>query len=238
MLVKKKKRQQMKKLSLLLCVLLGTSAIAMASVACPVSTYDNYLGGFSCTIDDKTFSNFSYASSASGGAALIPPSGVAVVPITTPHNPGFLFTSGFGVISNQTQDEFFGFTVRVNSGGNAIDDITLLQLGSGFTGTGSASIAETVCLGDTFADGCLHGTIASLLTVDNSTLVKLSDHITFAPVRVIDVVKDLELFGGPSGSAFVSGVENQFSEVPEPSTLLMLGTGIVGLTGILRRKQN
>ena len=228
----------MKKLSLLMCVLLGTSAIATASVACPVSTHDNYLGGFSCTIDDKTFSNFSYASSASGGAALIPPSGVAVVPVTTLHNPGFLFSSGFGVISNQTQDEFFGFTVRVNSGGNAIDDITLLQLGTGFIGTGSASIAETVCLGDTFADGCLHGTIASLLTVDNSTLVKLSDHITFAPVRVIDVVKDLELFGGPSGSAFVSGVENQFSEVPEPSTLLMLGTGIVGLAGILRRKQN
>ena len=230
----------MKKLSLLLCVLLGTSAIATASVACPVSTYDNYLGGFSCTIDDKTFSNFSYASSASGGAALIPPSGVAVVPVTTLHNPGFLFSSGFGVISNQTQDEFFGFTVRVNPGGNAIDDITLLQLGSGFTGTGSASIAETVCLGDTFADGCSGGTIVSLSTVDNSTLVKLSDHITFAPVLVVDVVKDLELFGGPNGSAFVSGVENQFSEVvtPEPSTLLMLGTGIVGLAGTLRRKQN
>src|ERR1017187_8740710 len=231
----------MKKLSLLLCVLLGTSAIAMASIACPVSTYDNYLAsGFSCTIDDKTFSNWSYASSASGGAALIPPSGVAVVPVTTLHNPGFLFSSGFGVISNQIQDEFFDFTVRVNPGGNAIDDITLLQLGSGFTGTGSASIAETVCLGDTFADGCLHGTVASLLTVDNSTLVKLSDHITFAPVRVIDVVKDLELFGGPSGSAFVSGVENQFSEVvtPEPSTLILLGTGALGLAGILRRKIN
>ena len=229
----------MKKLSLLLSVLLGTSAIAMASVACPVSTYDNYLG-FSCTIDDKTFSNFSYASSASGGAALIPPSGVAVVPITTPNNPGFLFSSGFGVISNQIQDEFFGFTVLVNLGGHPIDDITLLQLGTGFTGTGAASIAETVCLGDTFADGCLHGTIASLSTVDNSSLVKLSDHITFAPVLEVDVVKDLELFGGPNGSAFVSGVENQFSEVvtPEPSTLLMLGTGIVGLGGILRRKQN
>ena len=232
----------MKKLSLLLCVLLGTSAIAMASVACPVSTYDNYeaFGGSGCTIGDKTFSNFSYTSSASGGAALIPPSGVAVVPITTPNNPGFLFSSGFGVISNQIQDEFFGFTVLVNLGGHAIEDITLLQLGSGFTGTGSASVAETVCLGDTFADGCLHGTVVPLSTVDNSTLVKLSDHITFAPVLVVDVVKDLELFGGPNGSAFVSGVENQFSEVatPEPSSLLMLGTGIVGLAGILRRKQN
>ena len=230
----------MKKLSLLLCVLLGTSAIAMASIACPVSTYDNYLvSGFSCTIDDKTFSNWTYASSASGGAAKIPPSGVAVVPVTTLHNPGFLFSSGFGVISNQIQDEIFGFTVRVNTGGNAIDDITLLQLGSGFTGTGSASIAETVCLGDTFADGCLHGKTRTLLTVDNNTQVTLIDHITFAPVLVVDVVKDLELFGGPSGSAFVSGVENQFSEVaPEPSSLLMLGTGIVGLAGILRRKQD
>src|ERR1017187_8909384 len=231
----------MKKLSLLLCVLLGTSAIAMASIACPVSTYDNYLvSGFSCTNGDKTFFNWSYTSSASGGAALIPPNGVAVTPITTPNNPGFLFSSGFGVISNQIQDEFFDFTVRVNLGGHAIDDITLLQLGSGFTGTGSASVAETVCLGDTFADGCLHGTVASLLTVDNSTLVKLSDHITFAPVLVVDVVKDLELFGGPSGSAFVSGVENQFSEVvtPEPSTLILLGTGALGLAGILRRKIN
>ena len=229
----------MKKLSLFLCVLLGTSAIAMASIACPVSTYDTYLGtGFSCTIDDKTFSNFLYSSSASGGAGTIPASGVAVVPVTTLNNPGFLFTGGFGVISNQTQDELFGFTVRVNQGGNPIDDITLLQLGTGFTGTGSASIAETVCLGDTFANGCLGGTIVTLSTVDNSTLVKLSDHITFAPVRVIDVVKDLELFGGPSGSAFVSGVENQFSEAPEPSSLVMLGTGIVGLAGILRRKPN
>jgi hypothetical protein len=212
----------------------------MASIACPVSTYDNYLvSGFSCTIDDKTFSNWTYASSASGGAAKIPPSGVAVVPVTTLHNPGFLFSSGFGVISNQIQDEIFGFTVRVNTGGNAIDDITLLQLGSGFTGTGSASIAETVCLGDTFADGCLHGKTRTLLTVDNNTQVTLIDHITFAPVLVVDVVKDLELFGGPSGSAFVSGVENQFSEVaPEPSSLLMLGTGIVGLAGILRRKQD
>ena len=231
----------MKKLSLLLCVLLGTSAIAMADIACPVSTYDNQLvSGFGCTIGDKTFFNWSYSSSATGGAALIPPSGVAVTPITTPNNPGFLFSSGFGVISNQIQDEFFSFTVLVNQGGHPIDDISLLQLGSGFTGTGSASIAETVCLGDTFADGCLHGTVASLSTVDNSTLVKLSDLITFAPVLEVDVVKDLELFGGPNGSAFVSGVENQFSEVatPEPSSLLMLGTGIVGLAGILRRKQN
>ena len=144
------------------------------------------------------------------------------------------------MISNQIQDEFFGFTVRVNLGGNSIDDITLLQLGSGFTGTGSASIAETVCLGDTFANGCLNGTIAQLTTVDNNTLVKLSDHITFAPVRVIDVVKDLELVGGPNGSAFVSGVQNEFSEVatPEPGSLLMFGTGIVGLSGLLRRKLN
>jgi hypothetical protein len=206
-----------------------------------VSTYDNQLvSGFRCLNGDKTFFNWSYASNASGGAALIPASGVAVTPITTPNNPGFLFSSGFGVISNQTQDESFGFTVLVNQGGHPIDDISLLQLGSGFTGTGSATIAETVCLGDTFADGCLHGTIASLSTVDNSTLVKLSDYITFAPVLEVDVVKDLELFGGPNGSAFVSGVENQFSEVvtPEPSSLPMLGTGIVGLACILRRKQN
>jgi len=230
----------MKKLLLLSCVLLGTSMLSLAS-PCPAAptTYNNYMGsGFSCDIGDKTFFNFSYSASASGGASTIPPSGVVVTPITTPNNPGLLITGGFGVISNQTQDEFFGFTVRVNLGGNPIDDITLLQLGSAFTGTGSASIAEQVCLGDTFAHGCSAGTIVSLSTVDNSTLVKLSDHITFAPVFVVDVVKDLELFGGPNGSAFVSGVVNEFSEVPtpEPGSLLTFGTGIVGVGILIRRK--
>jgi PEP-CTERM motif len=228
----------MKKLILLMCVLLGTSAIALAN-SCPTTTYDNYLGsGFSCTIDDKTFSNFTYIGTASGGAQPVPPGSVEVVPLTTPHNPGFLFGTGWGAASNQTQDSSFDYTVTVNPGGAPITDLTLLMLGSAFTGTGSASIAETACLGDTLADGCLHGTIVNLSTFDDASLVKLSDHLTFPGVDEVDLLKDVQVFGGPNGTAVISGAENQFSEVPEPGTLGMLGLGVISVAGLVRRKLN
>jgi hypothetical protein len=56
-------------------------------------------------------------------------------------------------------------------------------------------------------------------------------------VKVVDVVKDIELLGGSDGSAsLLSGVQNQFSEVPEPGSMLLMGTGALGLAGVLRRK--
>jgi hypothetical protein len=220
----------------LMCVLLGASAVALAG-PCPATTYDNYLGsGFSCTIDDKSFSDFTYFGSASGGGLPVPAGSIEVSPITTPHNPGFLFGTGWAASSNQIQDSSIDFTVTVNPGGAAITDLTLLMLGSGFTGTGSASISETVCLGDTFADGCQHGVVDNLDTFNNNMLVKLSDHITFSPVDEIDVFKDIDVFGGPNGNATISGAQNQFSEVPEPGSIVTLGSAILGLIGVARRR--
>jgi hypothetical protein len=88
------------------------------------------------------------------------------------------------------------------------------------------------------ANGCAAGTIVSLSTFDNSTLVMLSDSITFAPVTVVDVIKDLQLTGGNQGTAVVSAVENQFSEdaVPESGTLALVGIGVICLGGFLRQR--
>lgn len=60
--------------------------------ACASGTLDIYTAaGFSCTIDDKTFSAFAYASTGSGGAAVVPASGVAVVPTVVGGEVGFQF---------------------------------------------------------------------------------------------------------------------------------------------------
>jgi PEP-CTERM motif len=150
-------------------------------------------------------------------------------------DPGLLFTHGWFAGPSQSEDSFIDFTVT----GGPIYDLSLLMLGAGFTGSGSVSIVETVCLGDLFSDsGCAHGTIVNLTPVDNSTQTQLSAHLTFAPVTEVDVVKDLSVSGGANGTAFVSGLENQFSETPEPGTLGMLALGIVGVMGGLRRKLN
>jgi len=103
-------------------------------------------------------------------------------------------------------------------------------------GTGQVSVAETYCAGDTFADLCAHGTEGTLLTILNSSTSILTASATFSPVSVVDVVKDITLLGGSNGSAaLVSGVQNQFSEVPEPGSLVLFGSGIAGLAGVLRR---
>jgi hypothetical protein len=218
-----------------LFVVLAGSLSAFGA-ACAVATYDKYLpNNFSCGIDDKTFYNFSYSN---GGTDLMPATSITVNPITTPFNPGFLFNAPWGVGAGHTQDSLIGFTASVNQGGNLIKDLSLSMFGAGFVGTGQVSVVETYCAGDTFADGCAHGTDGTLLTILNAGTSKLFASVTFAqPVKVVDVVKDIELLGGSDGSAsLLSGVQNQFSEVPEPGSMVLLGTGALGLAGVLRRK--
>jgi hypothetical protein len=224
----------MKTIAFAMLVVLASAVFALGA-ACPTATYDNYLGGqFSCGIDDKTFSNFSYSTA---GSNQMPAGSIAVNPITVPFNPGFLFNAPWGVQAGQTQSSLIGFTVNVNPGGNLIDDLSLYMFGAGIVGTGQVSVTETYCAGDTFADACAHGTEGTLLTMLNSSQSRLHDSVSFAGVSVVDVVKDVELSGGANGSAaVVSGVQNQFSEVPEPGSLMLFGSGVVCLADVLRRK--
>src|ERR1039458_9248210 len=112
--------------------LLVISCVALLSgagfaSACPGGYYNQYLGsGFSCSIDDKTFSNFQYTSSSNPPGFQLPTGSIAVTPITTPLNPGLQFSGGWeastttGVLS---MDSLFQFTVNVNPGGAKITDL-------------------------------------------------------------------------------------------------------------------
>jgi hypothetical protein len=68
------------------------------------------------------------------------------------------------------------------------------------------------------------------------------DQVNFAGVHEISIEKDLLITAGTDGSAQVSIISDQFSEssstVPEPGTLSMMGIGVVGLAGFVRRKMN
>ena len=221
------------------CVVL-LSGIGFAS-ACAPGTWADYLAlnPNSCTIDDKTFSNFSYSYTPHDFG--VPPASLSVTPITTHLDPGFQWTAGWNVSNGSgvpTQDSFIDYTVTVNPGGAKIIDVSLSMGGASFFGTGGARVDETVCVGAMFPS-CLGGTTYQLSVYDNGQQgFKFFDSVNFSAATEIDVEKDIELTSGTNGGASLSMVSNQFSEqqVPEPGSILLFGSGALAVAGVLRRK--
>jgi len=231
----------MKTLTLAVLVVLASVTTVFADV-CPSTTLDKYLGsGFSCGINDKTFFEFNYASSSNPGGYSIPAAGVSVTPITTQGNPGFLFSAPWSVSNNSgilAQDSLIGYTVTVNDGGAPITDLTLAMVGFDAIGTGEITIDETYCLGGILPT-CSGGTEGTLVLNYTSKGGPSSVSVSFPGVTEISVAKDILLTSGTDGQAAVSGVYNQFSEggtTPEPASIVLFGTGVLGMAGVLRRK--
>src|SRR5271170_1216319 len=187
------------------------------AAACVTGTLADYIalqaGG--CTIGDKTFYDFGYTASASQGAlgALpIPAGGITVDPVPPATGPageiGLDFVAAWVVGAGGTLDSNIRFNVAVTGGGPLqIDDASLVQAGSSFSGTGIASVSENAC----GPAPCSPTGSITLLTVDESGQTVLSDHTFFAPTGSLSVIKDIAVLGG-TGSASISFVGDTFSQ--------------------------
>jgi hypothetical protein len=220
---------------------------ANATPVCPdgglLSTF--LAQGYTCQIGDKLFSDFSYVSSAFGGALAVPSAGVTVDTLGPAGTGasilstaiGLEFSAGWNALAGQTTDSDIDFTVTVLGGGSLdIEDFGLAQV-SGVLPNGSASVVENGC-------GPAPCTPAELevMTFDygGSNTQRVSDTM-FAPVGSVTVSKDVSVTGGTTGSAHLSLVSDTFSQtsiVPEPSTLVLLASGLFGLAYLPRRRRS
>lgn len=234
----------MKKFLLLFGSTLLLSAVGSASIVCPTTSYDNYVGvgalqvngNGGCTIGVKLFSNFTISSTAIGGALIVPAASINVQPVSIPEE-GFIFTLPLGAGANQANDVTLSYNAKAPVG-NPFTDATLAQTG-GFTGTGNATIKDTLCLGGFILGGCVGGTSLTLQTFQNSVGSQPIQHVVFAtPVLTVDVSKDIFVTSnGAGGTASISVATNTLSQtgVPEPVTLLLMGSGLLALGVIGRR---
>ncbi len=223
------------------------SAVGSASIVCPgtmatPSTYDVYLstvnnaGG--CTIGPKLFSNFAFSNVNSGGAVPVPATSVGVQPVSVPEE-GFVFTLPLSAGINQAADVTLSYNASAPRG-LFFSDATLTQTG-GFTGTGNATIKDTLCLNGLILGGCVGGTSLTLQTFNNSLGSQPIQHVVFAtPVSSVDVSKDILAASNGQGTATISVASNTLSQpnVPEPVSLLLMGSGLLAVGVIGRRKRS
>jgi hypothetical protein len=89
---------------------------ADAAPCATTGTFASLEAAGSCSIGDKTFSNFSYTPTETGGAVMVPASGFSYTTINNVSNQwGFDFTFSLTADANQTNDIALGYTVAVTA---------------------------------------------------------------------------------------------------------------------------
>jgi hypothetical protein len=238
-----KKVVRWKKPILACAVLLGAAMGLRATPVQPCSNYANYgaldpnTDTISCTIGDKTFSDFTYSNTPMGGAIPVTASDLKFQVIDNGTSAiGFHFVSVplTATGASQTNDIDLGFIVT----GPNIDDAAIgpppyAMVGGAIGAGAAATIFESVCPN---LKNCV--SMATFNIANGPS--QLTDGVTFAPVGIVSVSKDINVVGSANGFATISDFADTVSQggsVPEPGFYGVLAGGIGAIIMVARRRK-
>lgn len=216
---------------------LGVSGVSLCIAGPACSTTGTYaqlqaFGATGCTINDLTFSNFTFTPTSTGTGVTPTASQVAY----TLDNPGtssgtgqniwgFEFNPDLSVLGIGTEDLTIQYDITAPIA--EIASIHLLETVA-VSGTAAATVAEGPdCGKTTLAGGC---TFLPTLTVSAAT--PHQDLLGVGPFISLHVIKDINVTStSANGSAVITNVRDSVDEtgspVPEPGTAAL---GVAGLT--------
>jgi len=228
---------------LLLPALMIFSNVAKADLCSLDTTYAALEADGSCTIGDKTFSNFTFGNGATGGATAVTAAGVGVTIInTTPGDYatteiGFAFNFSLDAASGQTNDIALTYDIAVSPGNPGLS-IASAQLEETAAITGGAAGGATATVGENVCLGVCPGPTEKISSSNTSPF----DSVGFTGVQSVEIEKDINVNGGNTllSSASISIVDNTVDQTvatPEPASIVFFGTLLLGVTALIRKKQ-
>jgi hypothetical protein len=217
---------------------LGAAMLVLLAISIPASadtlgigdatTLDKLISGEDIfVISDKQFDNFNY-----GPTGQSPLAGeVTVTGEFSDGMAGLRFNAGWNAQYPENLDWTLGYDVKIISGNLLITDIHLAAAISVEDG-GYGIIQEQA------SDG---SHIVGLASVNSNG--KYEDTVDLEyPLSTVTILKDLNLdaSGGSGGATASFSIMDQYisqSAIPEPSALLLLGSGLLGAGITIRRRQ-
>lgn len=222
----------MKRLLLLALSLLG-AVLASQGATCSSGTLASYiaLGSGGCSIGNNTLFDFHVLAGTAGNTE-INPSSVTITPVGGSFNPGLTIsvhvTSSAPLGSNELM---FDYEVE---GTTYVGEVMTL---SGASEPADGGVTDTInyCANGTFNStgvlGC-PGLTGGTNLVDG---VVNKDTFTFNGTFLLSLTDDLVITAGASAPASGGTILDQLTSVPEPTSYLMIGLGIlIALSGKLR----
>lgn len=198
------------------------------------------LAGTSIQVGDKIFYNFREFSATATGVYADPmvPRNISVVPLITTINgieeiglrlQSALFYAG----PSSSQDTAFKYNVTTVSGADIIADSFLRVGGLGVIGYGSVNVKITA------ADENGHEVATNLVgtipgSKDGEGAIVFAQ-VSFSPQDILIISEDIKLVALDSSSAtFNSTADQLYSQVPEPSLMVLLVISIMSIAGLRR----